>query len=75
MRRASRRYEDGREAIPIGAPILAVADAYDAIVSDRPYRAGRHHWQAVEILQEGAGKQFDPRVVATLDLVKEQVLT
>jgi len=70
-----RRYEDGREAIPIGARILAVADAYDAIVSDRPYRAGRHHWQAVEILQEGAGTQFDPQVVATLDLAKEQVLT
>jgi putative nucleotidyltransferase with HDIG domain len=69
-----RRYEDGRETIPIGARILAVADAYDAIVSDRPYRAGRHHWQAVEILQEGAGTQFDPQVVATLDGAKEHVL-
>jgi hypothetical protein len=70
-----RRYEEGRETIPIGARILAVADAYDAIVSDRPYRAGRHHWQAVEILQEGAGTQFDPQVVAALDGAKEQVLT
>ncbi len=65
-----RRYDDGREAIPIGARILAVADAYDAIVSDRPYRAG----QAVESLRDGAGTQFDPQVVATLDGAKEQVL-
>ncbi len=70
-----KRYDDGRETIPIGARILAVADAYDAIVSDRPYRAGRHHWQAMEILQDGAGTQFDPLVVAALDRAKEQVLT
>jgi putative nucleotidyltransferase with HDIG domain len=70
-----RRYDDGRETIPIGARILAVADAYDAIVCDRPYRAGRDHWQALEILQEGAGTQFDPQVVATLNGAKEQVLT
>jgi putative nucleotidyltransferase with HDIG domain len=70
-----RRYDDGGESIPIGARILAVADAYDAIVSDRPYRAGRHHWQAVEILKEGAGTQFDPRAVAALEGAKEQVLT
>jgi len=70
-----RRYDDGREAIPIGARILAVADAYDAIVSDRPYRAGRHHWQAMEILQEGAGCQFDPQVVAALRDARAQVTT
>jgi putative nucleotidyltransferase with HDIG domain len=70
-----RRYEDGRETIPIGARILAVADAYDAIVSDRPYRAGRYHWEAVEILQGAAGTQFDPKVVTALDGAKEQVLT
>jgi putative nucleotidyltransferase with HDIG domain len=70
-----RRYDDGRDTIPIGARIVAVADAYDAIVSDRPYRAGRHHWQAMEILQDGAGTQFDPQVVAALDGAKDQVLT
>ncbi|UCG85755.1 MAG: HD domain-containing protein [Gemmatimonadota bacterium] len=70
-----RRYDDGREAIPIGARILAVADAYDAIVSDRPYRAGRHHWQAIELLQEAAGGQFDPQVVDVLRDAKAQVTT
>ena len=70
-----RRYDDGEDAIPIGARILAVADAYDAIVSDRPYRAGRHDWQAVEILQEGAGRQFDPLVVDALENAREEVVT
>jgi HD-GYP domain-containing protein (c-di-GMP phosphodiesterase class II) len=49
--------------IPIGARIIAVADTYDAIVTDRPYRKGRSHEQALLVLQEERGKQFDPRVV------------
>lgn len=61
-----RPFHDGGEEIPLGARIIAVADAYDAIVSDRPYRQGRSHWQAVEILEEGAGRQFDPEVVEAL---------
>lgn len=69
-----RPYHDGGEAIHIGARIIAVADAYDAIVSDRPYRAGRAHWQAVEILREAAGRQFDPRVVDALEASKDLVL-
>lgn len=51
------------EAIPLGARIIAVADTYDAIVDDRPYRRGRPHTQAVEILRAESGTQFDPRVV------------
>ena len=69
-----RPYHDGGESIHIGARIIAVADAHDAIVSDRPYRAGRSHWQAVEILREAAGRQFDPRVVDALDACKDLVL-
>jgi putative nucleotidyltransferase with HDIG domain len=49
--------------IPIGARFIAVADTYDAIVTDRPYRRGRSHEQALLVLQEERGKQFDPRVV------------
>ncbi len=52
------------ENIPFGARIIAVADTYDAIVTDRAYRDGRTHEQAVAIIQSEAGKQFDPRVVA-----------
>ncbi len=51
------------EAIPIGARILAVADTYDAIVADRPYREGRSHAEAIAVLRSGRGTQFDPRVV------------
>lgn len=49
--------------IPIGARIIAVADTYDAIVSDRAYRRGRTPVEAVRIIRECSGTQFDPRVV------------
>lgn len=67
-------YAEGGESIPIGARIVAVADAYDSIVSDRPYRAGRSHWQALEILREGSGQQFDPAIVDAMESVEQQVL-
>jgi putative nucleotidyltransferase with HDIG domain len=51
------------EKIPIGASIIAVADAYDAIVTDRPYRAGKPPWKAFEEIEKEAGKQFHPDVV------------
>lgn len=54
------------EAIPLGARIFAVADAYDAITSDRPYRRGRSHEVAMAEIAAGAGKQFDPKVVEVL---------
>jgi HD-GYP domain-containing protein (c-di-GMP phosphodiesterase class II) len=49
--------------IPLGARIVAVCDAYDAMVSDRPYRTGMSSEQAVEELTRCAGTQFDPAVV------------
>lgn len=54
------------DRIPIGARIIAVADAYHAIRSDRPYRSGRTHSEAVQELRRCAHTQFDPRVVAEL---------
>ncbi len=48
---------------PVGARILAVADAFDAMTSDRPYRAGMPPWKAMEELGNNAGGQFDPEVV------------
>jgi HD-GYP domain-containing protein (c-di-GMP phosphodiesterase class II) len=47
-----------------GARILAVADVYDAICSDRPYRPGMALKKAVAIIKDGSGTQFDPEVVA-----------
>ncbi len=55
--------------IPLGARIIAVADAYDAIVSDRPYRKGRPPWVALEEIRKGAGTQFDPQVVEAFERV------
>ena len=49
--------------IPIGARIVAVADAYHAMVHDRPYSAAQSHEDALEELRLNAGTQFDPKVV------------
>jgi len=49
--------------IPLGARIVAVADAYHAMVHDRPYKEALTHEEALEELREHAGTQFDPDVV------------
>lgn len=51
------------EDIEIGARIMAVADVYDAVVSDRPYRQGWIEEKAIKMITEKAGEHFDPRVV------------
>jgi putative nucleotidyltransferase with HDIG domain len=53
------------DRIPLGSRIIAVCDTYDAIVADRPYRDGRPHDEAVGVLREQRGRQFDPSVVDT----------
>jgi len=58
-------------SIPLGAKILAVADSYDAMTSDRPYRKALTQSQAVEELRRCAGTQFDPKVVqAFIEVLK-----
>jgi diguanylate cyclase (GGDEF)-like protein/putative nucleotidyltransferase with HDIG domain len=54
------------ESIPLGARIIAAADAYHAIRSNRPYRSGRTHEEATRELTRCSGKQFDPRIVQAL---------
>jgi putative nucleotidyltransferase with HDIG domain len=49
--------------IPIEAKVLSVADVYDALVSDRPYRKAVSPFEAKEIIVKGSGKDFDPKVV------------
>jgi HD-GYP domain-containing protein (c-di-GMP phosphodiesterase class II) len=51
------------DAIPLGARIVGVADAFAAMTAGRPYRAARTAEQALAELQRGAGSQFDPVVV------------
>jgi len=52
------------EEIPLGARIIAVADSYEAMTSDRPYRRALSREEAVAELKSGMGTQFDPMVVA-----------
>lgn len=54
------------ERIPLASRIILVADAFDAITADRPYRRGRAPSEALRILRQFQGSQFDPRVVVTL---------
>jgi len=67
-RYAGGGYPDGLagEQIPLSARILSVADALDAMTSDRPYRPGRPLEEALDEIDRRAGDQFCPRVVAAL---------
>jgi HD-GYP domain-containing protein (c-di-GMP phosphodiesterase class II) len=59
-------YPDGLRGamIPIGARIVAIADIYDALTSDRPYRTRLSHAEAVRRLGEQAGRTLDPDLTA-----------
>jgi len=52
------------QEIPLEARIISVADVYDSLTSDRPYRKAMSPFEAKEIIVKGAGTDFDPRVVA-----------
>jgi len=61
----------GENIVP-AARVLAVADAFDAMTSDRPYRPGMEKSEAVKIIKEEAGKQFDPVVVEAFCAVMKE---
>jgi putative two-component system response regulator len=54
------------DAIPLSAQVVSVADAFDAMTSDRPYRLGRSHRSAIREIFTHSGAQFSPAVVAAL---------
>lgn len=56
-------YQVKGEEIPLGARVIAIADAYDALVSFRPYRDGLTPQEAVQKIEEQRGKQFDPNLL------------
>lgn len=68
-------YPDGLkgEKIPLTARIVAIADAFDAMTSDRPYRAGIYPQEALEILESGVEQHWDPHLVPVfVRMIKEQ---
>jgi len=60
-------YPDGLagEAISLGARIFAVADCFDALTADRPYRHSLGRERAIELIKQESGHQFDPKIVKT----------
>jgi hypothetical protein len=70
-----RGYPHGLEAdaTPLMARIVAVADSYDAMSSDRSYRAGMSDEKLDSILREGAGSQWDPQVVEAFFAIRDEI--
>ncbi len=61
------------DQIPLGARIFAVADTFDAIISDRPYRAAQSISAARREIEKHAGRQFDPKVVDTFMSISDEL--
>lgn len=60
------------EEIPIGARVISLADAFEAMICKRPYRGGFSLEKAIEEIKKECGKQFDPKIVkAFLEIVSE----
>ncbi|MCK5218239.1 diguanylate cyclase [bacterium] len=60
------------EEIPLGARIVAVADVYNALITNRPYRKAFSQEEAKQIIKDGSGTQFDPQVVESfLKVIKK----
>jgi HAMP domain-containing protein len=62
------------EAIPLAVRILCVADAFDAITSDRPYRTSFSFQFALQTILQGAGSQFDPAVVKAFQSRADRII-
>lgn len=62
------------EAIPLSARIVAIADVFDALTSERPYKRAWPVEDAIRLIDEGAGQHFDPRLVAVFHRVLADVL-
>lgn len=61
-----------REEIPVGARVIAIADVYQALISDRPYRKAFPKADALKIIRKGSGTQFDPKIVSVFLKILEK---
>lgn len=59
--------------IPLGAKIIAAADAFDSITTDRPYQKARTYQEALAILKQGAGTKWDPHCVAVCERILPRI--
>lgn len=68
-------YPEGKQAeqIPMPARIAAVCDVFDALISDRPYKTGWPHPQALDYLKTHSGTHFDPQVVQAFEVIYPEV--
>jgi len=61
------------EEIPIGARIIAIADVYEALISDRPYRKALSKKEALKIIRKDSNTSFDPKIASVLiDVLKKK---
>ena len=65
-------YQIKGEEIPIGARVIAIADAYDSLVSFRPYREGLTPNDAIKKIEEQRGTQFDPNILDIFESVVDE---
>jgi HD-GYP domain-containing protein (c-di-GMP phosphodiesterase class II) len=68
-------YPDGLkgEEIPVGARIVAIADVYQALISNRPYRKAFSKKDAIKIIEDASGTQFDPKIAGIfLGIIKKE---
>ena len=61
--------------IPLLGRIMAIADVYDALISERPYKKAFTHEEAAKIINEGSGRQFDPVLVNVFNKVEQKIKT
>jgi len=68
-------YPDGLsgEDIPLSARIMAIADVYDALTSERPYKKAFSHEKSFGIIKEGEGTQFDPKIVKVFMQIESEI--
>ena len=62
------------EEIPLGSRVIAIADAFDSMVSNRAYRKSLTPQEAMDIIKQCAGKQFDPNLVAIFESILPETL-
>lgn len=67
-------YNRAGEQIPLGSRIITAADVFDAMTTDRPYQKARQPWEAIDVIEKGAGSHFDPQVVAAFRSVIQRQL-